>query len=101
MEVSIGRYRQEVKLKRKRFTEEQIVCILREAEASGNASEVCRRENIAQQIFYNWKRKYAGMEVSDVARLKALEKENGQLKKIVADLTLDNRILKEVVSKKW
>lgn len=88
-------------MKRKRFTEEQIVRILKEAEKIGNAAEVCRRENIAEQTFYNWKRKYGGMEVSEVAQLRALKKENGELKKIVADLTLDNRMLREVVSKKW
>lgn len=88
-------------MKRKRFTEEQIVRILKEAETIGNAAEVCRRENIAEQTFYNWKRKYGGMEVADVSRLRSLEKENTELKKIVADLTLDNRMLKEVVSKKW
>ena len=88
-------------MKRKRFTEEQIVRILKEAETIGNAAEVCRRENIAEQTFYNWKRKYGGLEVSDVAELKALKKENSELKQIVADLTLDNRMLKEVVSKRW
>jgi len=63
--------------------------------------DVCRKHNISEQTFYRWKAKYAGMQVSDVKRLKELEHENDQLKKIVAELTLDNRMLKDVNSKKW
>lgn len=88
-------------MKRKRFTEEQIIRILKEGEAADNTREVCRHHNISEQTFYRWRNRYGGMEVSDIKRLKAIEKENAELKKVVAELTLDNRMLKDVVSKKW
>ena len=86
---------------KKRFSEEQIIRILKEAESLGNTREVCRQHNISEQKFYRWRNKFGGMEVSDAKRLKALERENSELKKVVAELTLDNRMLKDVASKKW
>jgi len=86
---------------KKRFTEEQIVRILSEAAALGNVREACRRHNVTEQTFYRWRQKYGGMEISDVRRLKAVERENAELKKLVAELTLDNRMLKAVNAKKW
>lgn len=86
---------------KKRFTEQQIVRILKEAEDGMAAIDVCRKHNISEQTFYRWKSKYGGMEVSEVKRLKALEKENEELKKIVAEQALDIRMLKDVNSKKW
>lgn len=88
-------------MKRKRFSEEQIIRILKEGESLGNVREACRHHNITEQTYYRWRNKYGGMEVSDAKRLKGLEKENTELKKLVAELTLDNRMLKDVVSKKW
>lgn len=88
-------------MKRKRFSEEQIIRILNEGESLGNIREVCRQHNVTEQTFYRWRKKFGGMEVSDVRRLKGLEKENSELKKLVAELTLDNRMLKDVVTKKW
>ena len=88
-------------MKRKRFTEEQIIGILKEAEASGNIREVCRLHNLTETTFYRWRSKFGGMDVSEARRLKELERENAELKRIVADLTLDNRMLKDVNSKKW
>lgn len=88
-------------MKRKRFSEEQIIRILKEGEAVGNVREVCRQHNISEQTYYRWRNKFEGMDVSEVKRLKGLEKENTELKKLVAELTLDNRMLKDVVSKKW
>jgi len=85
----------------KRFKEQEIVRILKEAEAIGNVREVIRKYNVSEQSFYRWRQKYGGMETSDVRRLKDLERENTELKKIVADLTLDNRMLKDVNAKKW
>jgi len=86
---------------KKRFTEEQIVRILKEAEDGMVARDVCRKHNISEQTFYRWKSKYGGMEVSEVKRLKALERENEELKKIVAEQALDIRMLKDVNQKKW
>ena len=88
-------------MKRKRFSEEQIIRILKEGEALGNVREACRQHNITEQTYYRWRNKYGGMEVSDAKRLKGLEKENSELEKLVAELALDNRMLKDVASKKW
>ena len=84
-----------------RFTEEQIIKVLKEAEAGAKTAEVCRRLGVSEQTFYRWKAKFGGLEVSDAKRLKALEDENRRLKQMVADLSLDNQALKLVLSKKW
>ena len=88
-------------MKKKRFSEEQIIRILKEGEALGNVREACRQHNVTEQTYYRWRNKFGGMEVSEAKRLKGLEKENSELKKVVSELTLDNRMLKDVVSKKW
>jgi len=84
-----------------RFKEEQIIAILREQEAGVTTADVCRKHGISSATFYKWKAKFGGLDVSDARRLKALEDENARLKKIVADLTLDNVMLKDIASKKW
>lgn len=86
---------------KKRFTEEQIVRILQEAESGVSARDLCRKHKISEQTFYRWKNKYGGMDVSDVKRLKALEHENAELKRMVAEQALDIRMLKDVNSKKF
>jgi len=86
---------------KKRFTEEQIIRILQEGEQAENIREVCRRHNLTEQTFYRWRNKYGGMEVSEIKRFRELEKENAELKKIVAEQMLDIRMLKDVNSKKW
>lgn len=85
----------------KRFTEEQIIGILKEADAGLAVPDLLRKHGIAQGTFYRWKAKYGGMEVSDARRLKALEEENRRLKKLVADQALDIQILKEASLRKW
>ena len=86
---------------KKRFTEEQIIRILQEAETGMKVLDLCRKHGISDATYYNWKAKYGGMTVSDAKKLKALEDENRRLKHIVADLTLDNQALKAVVEKKF
>jgi putative transposase len=88
-------------MKRSRFTEEQIIGILREHESGVETAEVCRRHGISSATFYKWKSKYGGLDVSEARRLKTLEDENRRLKKLLAEAVLDNAMLKDVASKKW
>ena len=88
-------------MKRLRFTEEQIVAILREQEAGAKTAEVCRRHGISTATFYAWKGRYGGMDVSETKRLKALEVENAKLKRLLADAMLDNTALKDLLGRKW
>ena len=88
-------------MKRSRFSEEQIIAVLKEQEAGAKTAEVCRRHGISDATFYNWKAKYGGLEVSQARRLKTLEDENTRLKKLLAESMLDNAVLKDVAAKKW
>ena len=88
-------------MKRSRFTEEQIIGILREQESGQKTADVCRRHGISEGTFYKWKSRFGGMDVSDAKRLKALETENESLKKLLAETMLDNAMLKDINSKKW
>ncbi len=86
---------------RKQYTEEQIIAVLREAEAGAKIADLCRKYGMSEATYYNWKTKYAGLTVSELKRLKALEEENRRLKQIVAEQALDNRALKELLSKNF
>jgi putative transposase len=88
-------------MKRSRFSEEQIISILREQEAGSPTADVCRKHEISGATFYKWKAKFGGLDVSDARRLKALEDENSKLKKLLAETMLDIAILKDINSRKW
>src|ERR1041384_2116273 len=88
-------------MKRSRFSEEQIIAILREQEAGATTADVCRKHGISSATFYKWKAKFGGLDISDAKRLRALEDENAKLKKLLAEAMLDNAMLKDVAAKKW
>ncbi len=88
-------------MKRSRFTEEQIIAILREQEAGVPVADLCRKHGVSSPTFYKWKAKYGGLDVSEARRLKALEDENAKLKRMLADAMLDNVALKDLLGKKW
>lgn len=88
-------------MKRSRFTEEQIIAVLREQEAGVSTAEICRKHGVSSATFYKWKSKFGGLEVSEAKRLRALEGENGRLKRMLADAMLDNAALKDLLGKKW
>ncbi len=87
-------------MRKSRFTEQQIAFALKQAETGTRVSEVCRKMGVAEATFYNWKKKYSGLGISELRRLKQLEEENRQLKKLVADLSLDKHMLQDVIAKK-
>jgi len=87
-------------MKRSRFTETQIVAILKEADAGMQVKEICRKHGISDATYYNWKSKYGGMEASDLKRMKELERELAQLKRMYADMALENRSLRDLIEKK-
>ena len=88
-------------MRKSRYSEEQIIRVLRQVESGQKVKDVTREHGISEQTYYRWKSKYGGMEVSEARRLKALEAENRRLKKLVADLSLDKQMLQEVVDRKW
>jgi putative transposase len=88
-------------MKAKRFTEEQIIGVLKESEAGAKTKELCRKHGMSEPTFYNWKAKYAGMTVSEARRLKELEAENSKLKRLLADAELDKAALKDLLGRKW
>ena len=88
-------------MERKRFSEEQIISILKEAEAGAVVTELCRKHGLSSATYYAWKAKFGGLEVSDARRLRALEDENAKLKRLLAEAIMDNAGLKDLLSKKW
>jgi putative transposase len=88
-------------MKRKRFTEEQIIGVLKESEAGAKTDDICRRHGISSATFYTWRKKYGGMDASEARRLRELEAENAKLKRIVADQMLDMTSMKELLAKNW
>lgn len=88
-------------MERKRFSEEQVIGVLKEAEAGAKTGDLARRHGVSEATICNWKAKYGGLEVSEAKRLRALEEENAKLKRLLADTMLDNAALKNLLSKKW
>ena len=88
-------------MRKSRFSDEQIVAIVREAESGARTAEVCRRHGVSKETLRRWRAKYRGLELQEAKRLKALEEENRRLKRLVAELALDNSLLKDVVGRKW
>ena len=88
-------------MRKSRFTEEQIINIFKSVETGQKVTDACRTHGISEQTYHRWKAKYGGLDVNEARRLKQLEDENRRLKTAVADLTLDNRMLKDVLAKKW
>ena len=88
-------------MKRSKFSEEQIIGVLKEHEAGAKTADLCRKHGISEATFYNWKSKYGGLDVSEARRLRALESENAKLKKLLAEAHLDNAALKDLLTKKW
>ena len=88
-------------MKRSRFSEEQIVAVLQEWDAGAKVADLVRRQGVTEQTLYRWKKKYGGLQVSEAKRLKALEEENRQLKRLVADQALNLQVVKELLGKKW